>query len=629
MMSEIIQIKEIRSRLRKIEEQLAKHEKFLPRYWITPSGNVVIDEVQPKAEKETSKIPCCLCGGKVIEFTVPNEVWNKVMRPDGKETDKEYICYECWNKKLNEFLLPHLAEEVKEQPIHPDNCEKGYWFEWCDIVDENDNTRGQYVYYERKDSTIGKRFSRSGQIRPNLIWTYENLSKISQRDWLPIPGEPEWKNQEQPKPQKPATGELWWYQWYFGTSVPCPWISWDGKTQNVYRTSGELYRQHEETIPPDENLWIRCSMPEVIRKRREEHEETDGLPPIDTLPELTEADRKKMENIPSDIVDRLWVEEEKSSVVATGSTAFIAESQSLKERIAELEGEYSRLETRSCHLTRTIVKWRIISERRGKTIYQLQNLLSKRNKMVLELMGVHSEGNEPTAEDVFMGDYYEKSLKRIAELEKQLAELQIDGRIESDGLKKQLAASQRDAEAFRTIGKKCIDIDWIYPGRGAEKNKIVIYVNRDGRLLCEKDGITLLEAIEKATNEETKIENRDCGECENFTCRDNTNPKQPDPSSDLPKSEPSWPKKIFEVESALWPKQKVTVSFDPLHSEFDCWRIVEELSKKISLSLEFLHPGLIIHTNSGHHEGHGSTLAEQLVDAAYQWAKGEVNNGHN
>lgn len=54
--------------------------------------------------QETSEIPCCECGGKVIEFTVPNDIWNLVMRPDGKETDKEYLCLDCWCKALRSKL---------------------------------------------------------------------------------------------------------------------------------------------------------------------------------------------------------------------------------------------------------------------------------------------------------------------------------------------------------------------------------------------------------------------------------------------------------------------------------------------------------------------------------------------
>ena len=51
-----------------------------------------------------SNIPCYLCGGKVIEFTIPNDIWNTVMRLNYKETNQEYICINCWYNKLREYL---------------------------------------------------------------------------------------------------------------------------------------------------------------------------------------------------------------------------------------------------------------------------------------------------------------------------------------------------------------------------------------------------------------------------------------------------------------------------------------------------------------------------------------------
>lgn len=43
-----------------------------------------------------SSIPCCRCEGSVFEFTVPNEVWNRIIRQDGPETDREYLCWSCF-----------------------------------------------------------------------------------------------------------------------------------------------------------------------------------------------------------------------------------------------------------------------------------------------------------------------------------------------------------------------------------------------------------------------------------------------------------------------------------------------------------------------------------------------------
>jgi len=62
---------------------------------------------------EISSIPCARCGGEVIEFTVPNELWNEIVRwPDGKERADEYICLDCWHKAVEkriQFLNIQIA----------------------------------------------------------------------------------------------------------------------------------------------------------------------------------------------------------------------------------------------------------------------------------------------------------------------------------------------------------------------------------------------------------------------------------------------------------------------------------------------------------------------------------------
>lgn len=51
-----------------------------------------------------SSIKCARCGGHVVEFTIPNDIWNAVIRPDGRERDDEYICMACWHKALRAAL---------------------------------------------------------------------------------------------------------------------------------------------------------------------------------------------------------------------------------------------------------------------------------------------------------------------------------------------------------------------------------------------------------------------------------------------------------------------------------------------------------------------------------------------
>jgi hypothetical protein len=42
-----------------------------------------------------SETPCCRCGGVVVEFSVPNDAWNTIIRDDGRETDQEYLSLDC------------------------------------------------------------------------------------------------------------------------------------------------------------------------------------------------------------------------------------------------------------------------------------------------------------------------------------------------------------------------------------------------------------------------------------------------------------------------------------------------------------------------------------------------------
>ena len=53
---------------------------------------------------KNSGIPCARCGGSCVEFTVPNDVWNTVIRLGGKERDDEYICEVCYRHAVEDFV---------------------------------------------------------------------------------------------------------------------------------------------------------------------------------------------------------------------------------------------------------------------------------------------------------------------------------------------------------------------------------------------------------------------------------------------------------------------------------------------------------------------------------------------
>lgn len=65
------------------------------------------------ADLKPTEIPCARCRGPVVEFTIPNEVWNAVIRPDGHERDDEYLCLACWHAAIGSSLK--LANERAER----------------------------------------------------------------------------------------------------------------------------------------------------------------------------------------------------------------------------------------------------------------------------------------------------------------------------------------------------------------------------------------------------------------------------------------------------------------------------------------------------------------------------------
>jgi len=63
---------------------------------------------------DISNIPCARCGGPCIEFTAPNYIWNAVVRNGGPETDKEYLCVQCFVDDLVPYLTDYhiLLDEL-------------------------------------------------------------------------------------------------------------------------------------------------------------------------------------------------------------------------------------------------------------------------------------------------------------------------------------------------------------------------------------------------------------------------------------------------------------------------------------------------------------------------------------
>lgn len=54
-------------------------------------------------DDKASGTPCAICRGPVIEFSVPNDVWNTIVRHDKPSTDKEYLCTVCFNHAVAKY----------------------------------------------------------------------------------------------------------------------------------------------------------------------------------------------------------------------------------------------------------------------------------------------------------------------------------------------------------------------------------------------------------------------------------------------------------------------------------------------------------------------------------------------
>jgi len=65
-----------------------------------------------------SPTPCQKCGEEVFEFSIPNRLWNRVVRLDGHEQEQEWLCIRCFYDMAFEQLAladKQLAERTAER----------------------------------------------------------------------------------------------------------------------------------------------------------------------------------------------------------------------------------------------------------------------------------------------------------------------------------------------------------------------------------------------------------------------------------------------------------------------------------------------------------------------------------
>lgn len=74
---------------------------------------------------ETVFIPCARCNELITEeFVIPDDIWNAVIRVDGRERGDEYICLDCWHAALR----LHVLKPTEKETIAPSPGEgEGPW----------------------------------------------------------------------------------------------------------------------------------------------------------------------------------------------------------------------------------------------------------------------------------------------------------------------------------------------------------------------------------------------------------------------------------------------------------------------------------------------------------------------
>lgn len=83
----------------------AFYAKHYSGKWAKPNADDIPLTILSEYQNDVaSTIPCQRCGGKCIEFAIPNDIWNAIIRTEGHERDDEYICIECFFDALRKFI---------------------------------------------------------------------------------------------------------------------------------------------------------------------------------------------------------------------------------------------------------------------------------------------------------------------------------------------------------------------------------------------------------------------------------------------------------------------------------------------------------------------------------------------
>ncbi len=123
---------------------------------------------------QITAIPCGICGGQCIEFSIPSDIWNEVIRRGKRQYESEYLCMDCFLDALRRQLgLPVTLSEAEER-FDFSQVKLIQWLEWT----------GDYVFIGGSVNGINMIFRHD----PETEYLYETVEELV-KSWDSAPGE--------------------------------------------------------------------------------------------------------------------------------------------------------------------------------------------------------------------------------------------------------------------------------------------------------------------------------------------------------------------------------------------------------------------------------------------------------
>ncbi len=122
MLAEVERLKQTANNGAECSKCLGKAAEPICMYCDECYGDLTAEIEQLRSESKRSDIPCCKCGGPVIEFSIPNAAWNTIIRDNDPATDQEYLCLNCFAD-----IAAEKIERLREEGSCGCKMVKGYF----------------------------------------------------------------------------------------------------------------------------------------------------------------------------------------------------------------------------------------------------------------------------------------------------------------------------------------------------------------------------------------------------------------------------------------------------------------------------------------------------------------------